>query len=389
MQLRRTQNEYPLLLSLPPLMSRTTHERIAQICFEHLNVAGLSIFERPLMQLFSANAVSGVVIDISHNYTDIAAIVDSEVQKASVTSVPIGLGTCEMYLAHTFKRNAAILKELNSPEPLSAEDLDLALLEVVRIAWAEGRIQVPHVEGSAPPPPAEEESAGIEDIAAIMVSGKEKAIIEAAAKKKTTAQEKKAAASAAEKERQALDLIDIEFDFTPKGGEERSYKVTLGKERHQLWEPLFDPTLLSRLGPALPEELKTQLEDKPLGVQEAVRGSVQSLEGKDRAAAWDGIFLTGDSSMKNLEPAFLSRLNPYLTRDPENGTQSQPIATRMLKLPEYFAEYRDKGSEIASFLGACIVAKLTFTDTIGGGKAFITKTEYGEKGPTAIRDILP
>jgi len=49
---------------------------------------------------------------------------------------------------------------------------------------------------------------------------------------------------------------------------------------------------------------------------------------------------------------------PYLIKDPETQLQAQPIALRMLKVPDYFAEYRDKGSLIASYLGACITGKV-------------------------------
>jgi len=360
-------------------MSRVTHEHIAQICFERLNVAGLAIFDRPLMQLFAANAVSGVVVDISQEATDITPIIESEVYRCGITAIPIGLHDCELYLSHTLKRNPTILNTLNTPDPLSPDDLDAALVALIRKAWHDGIIQVPHTEGSAPPPPSED-SAGIEDIAAVLVSVKEKAIIEAAsARKKTTAQEKKAAASAAEKERVALDLVDIEFDFTPKGGEERTLKVTLGRERHQFCEPLFDPALLLRLGIAIPEPRRQKLAEQPIGLQEAIRSAVATLDTTLRPIAWDGVFLTGDSSVKSLcdlfsdvnrkltsepsdlEAALHSRLMPYLIRDPENQLQAQPIALRMLKVPDYFAEYRDKGSLIASYLGACITGKVKHT----------------------------
>lgn len=36
----------------------------------------------------------------------------------------------------------------------------------------------------------------------------------------------------------------------------------------------------------------------------------------------------------------------------------QPRAIKTLKIPDYFAEYRDKGDGLASFLGTSIVAKV-------------------------------
>ena len=59
-----------------------------------------------------------------------------------------------------------ILSTLNMPNPLSPDNLDAALVALIRKAWHDGIIQVPRTEGSAPPPPSED-SAGIEDIAAV------------------------------------------------------------------------------------------------------------------------------------------------------------------------------------------------------------------------------
>lgn len=153
-----------------------------------------------------------------------------------------------------------------------------------------------------------------------------------------------------------MDLVDIEFDFTPKGSEERTLKVTLGQERHQFCEPLFDPAILLRLGTAIPEQRRQKLAEQPIGLREAIRSAVAALDTTLRPTTWDGVFLTGDSSVKSLcdsslEAALHSRLTPHLIRDPENQLQAQPIALRMLKVLDYFAEYRDKGLLIASYLG--------------------------------------
>lgn len=340
-------------------------------------MTALAIFDRPLLQIYAANVISGLVIDISRQNTDISPVYDSEICRFGVTSVPVGLHDCELYLAQTFRRNPAIITALNTPDELSSSDLDAALIALVRQAWADGLIQVPLVEGSAPPAPTEEENVGVEDIAAVLVAGKEKALIEAAAKKKTTAQEKKAAATAAEKERVALDLADVEFNFTPSvaGAEEVTFTATVGRERHQFFEPLFDPMLMLRLGNALTEDHRRRILKKPVGLPEAVRTAMSLVEPYQRFHIWEGVLLTGDSSVKStfflqslvfytyicmadLETALYSRLAPYLAKDPENQTQTQATNIRLLKIPEYFAEYRDLGSQIASFLGASIIAKV-------------------------------
>ena len=46
-----------------------------------------------------------------------------------------------------------------------------------------------------------------------------------------------------------------------------------------------------------------------------------------------------------------------LSVDPQHN-EVQPRAIKTLKIPDYFAEYRDKGDGLASFLGTSIVAKV-------------------------------
>lgn len=42
----------------------------------------------------------------------------------------------------------------------------------------------------------------------------------------------------------------------------------------------------------------------------------------------------------------------------ENSNDAQPKQIRVLHVPDYFAEYREKGDGFAAFLGASIVAKV-------------------------------
>lgn len=302
-------------------MSRTAHERMTQICFETLNVTGLAIFERPLLQLYAANTNSGLVIDIGYDSTDITPIVEDEIVRNSIINVPVGIHHCELYLAHLLRRNSNIMYALNTPHQLSPSDLDAAILTLIRKAWSEGIISPPLSEGAPLPPLSQQEANAadegvVDDIAAILVAGKEKALIEAAnAKKNVTAQAKKAAATAAEKERAALDLVDVEFTFKPRStpgvdvaGEELDFKVTLGKERHQLCEPLFDPALLNRLGEILDSKSKARLAETPLGVQDAVKLALDGIDLTQRPAVWGGVLLTGDASVKGKTPHFLNQL---------------------------------------------------------------------------------
>jgi actin-related protein 9 len=61
LQLRRVQNESPILLSLISGLPRDTYERTGEIFFERFNVAAFSILDRPMAQLYAVGALSGVV----------------------------------------------------------------------------------------------------------------------------------------------------------------------------------------------------------------------------------------------------------------------------------------------------------------------------------------
>lgn len=299
------------MLSVLPNMPREIHEQITQIFFERFNVAALAIFERPLLQLYATSSLSGVVIDIGRESTDITPIDDCEIHHAGITSIPLGADDCENYLVHLLKSNTSVMQKLNSPTPLSYQDLQAALLKLVRQAWNDGLILVPSADGLIHTV-REAEDEGLNNIAAVLVAGKEKALIEAAgARKKTAAQEKKAAATAAERERIALDLIDVEFSFTVGNGEQketRDVTVTLGRERHSFCEPLFDPSLLLRMAAGNPA-LQSRINDKALGLQEAVKVAIMSVDFNRRAFLWDGVFLTGDLlAVKSASYSCLDRL---------------------------------------------------------------------------------
>lgn len=63
--------------------------------------------------------------------------------------------------------------------------------------------------------------------------------------------------------------------------------------------------------------------------------------------------------MLALANGFQSRLLPYVLKAEEQANESQPRAVRSIRVPDYFAEYREKGDGLAAFLGGSIVAKVS------------------------------
>ncbi|THH01067.1 hypothetical protein EW026_g1562 [Hermanssonia centrifuga] len=377
LQLRRVQMESPVLLSIAPGLSRDSYERISQIFFERFNVAGFSILDRPMAQFYAAisgNDLSGVVIDIGRHHVDISPIHDGFLVHGTRTIVHYGITDCEYYLAHLLRSNQNLVNTISPPEkPLTPEELQSTLIKVARQVWQEGLVKV-LAEGEA----ADIEEEGVTDIAAVLVAGKEKAVIESGMKKRMNAKAT-AAEQARAKEIEALDLVTIQF------GE---YSLTLGKERHRFCEPLFDPTLLAAV-PGLPQQQQQVGDENMRPLQLAVGHAVNLAEVDIRQYIWQGLFVTGEltNRIKGLGSAVQARLRPLILSIADQQNEVQPKSIRVLKVPEYFAEYREKGDGLASFLGCSIVAKITFNDS--SGKSFVSKADYTDRGPKTVLAMSP
>ena len=111
--LRRAQNESPVLLTMPPGLSRETYEHTCQTFFERLNVAGFSILERPTAQLYAANALAGVAIDIGRAFTDITPFYDGLPLLNARVTIPLGTDMCARYIATLLGGNTSVAQALD------------------------------------------------------------------------------------------------------------------------------------------------------------------------------------------------------------------------------------------------------------------------------------
>lgn len=59
-----------------------------------------------------------------------------------------------------------------------------------------------------------------------------------------------------------------------------------------------------------------------------------------------------------LGAALQDRLGSYTISSQDAPNEVQPKHVKVLRVPDYFAEYREKGDGLASFLGTSIVAKV-------------------------------
>jgi actin-related protein 9 len=281
--LKRAQNESAILVNIFPGLPRSAHEEISRIFFERLNFAAVSVLERPMAQLYAANSLSGVVVDINRTHTDITPVYDGIPVHAARCTLPLGSDDCERYLAQLLRSNTAVMAALASTAP---DKLQTELMALARQTWDAGLVIV--AESAAPT-----EDEGVTDIAAVLVAGKEKAVIESGMKKRANAK-----ASAAElaraKEIEALDLVTLQF---------RGQEITLGKERHRLCDPLFNPSVLQGIPEnveamaSLEQRLRKAKADGPgtlTSLQELVGHSVSLVDYDQRQYIYQGLFVTGD-----------------------------------------------------------------------------------------------
>ncbi|KAG8872906.1 hypothetical protein FRC20_008915 [Serendipita sp. 405] len=367
-----------------------THMLLCRMFFERFNVAGFTYIERPLASLYGANQISGVVIEIGQDETDVIACFESQLHHGSSLSIPIGTRDCERYLAQILRSNSSATAALSPPElPVDGVELDRRLIGLARHLWQSGHVKIP-IEGDK-----EKEEEGNLDIAALLVSGKERTIIEAANSRKKPGQTKaEREREEREKEMAAKDLISVNYLDYPA--------IIVGKERHRFCEPLFEPLALNH---AIPLQTVVEMDglsypppvvprdlDLILPLQTAVHVVVKATPFPQRPHIYFGLLITGDlGNIQGLGLALQSRLAPFLCIDRQQTEtpipQFQATLARTAKVPEYFAEFRDKGDLLAAFLGCGIIAKMTFGDA--SGRNFVTKAEYGEKGPPAILGLAP
>ena len=73
-----------------------------------------------------------------------------------------------------------------------------------------------------------------------------------------------------------------------------------------------------------------------------------------------------------------------MLEQPKHG--QTPTSIGLKKMPEYFPEWKEVGTEEATFLGAQVAAKVVFVVDQGISKGFMTRTEYNEMGPPGIHE---
>ncbi|KAG9323988.1 hypothetical protein KVV02_007310 [Mortierella alpina] len=113
--IKRSRNASPVLMVVPTAWTKEEHERITQIFFENFNVPGLYLAEEPLMTIYGCATLTGLVIDIGHNSTEITPILDTQIQHNAIQTIPLAGSDIDAYLLELLKADAQLIREYGAP----------------------------------------------------------------------------------------------------------------------------------------------------------------------------------------------------------------------------------------------------------------------------------
>ncbi|KAK9895194.1 actin-like ATPase domain-containing protein [Cystobasidium minutum MCA 4210] len=382
---------YMILLAVPAYLPPPVHEQLTQMFFESYFIANFLIIERPVVQLYSCAAMTGVVVDVGQNATDVAVIYEAELLQPSVLRCSIGEQECDEYLANVLlEANPDLPTLLAPPAPdsdgntagaaLEGEALHTALLQLISIMKEGEHIRyqmdkanagVPGtlgangqaIDGAGVADEEEEEEEGITDVAKALASGKVNKILAAGQTSNVTTLEG--------------DKIEIQNLYSTS-----LPSLVIGPERHRFAEPLFNPSLLSQCTRFAASKAASHAQSPSL--PEVAANSVNTIpEVEKRGIVWESVVFTGGlARVKGLAAALIASLQKYAADVPppmENASVQYSRRARHAKTPDYFSEFRER-PDLTSFLGASIYAKLGFLESQGG--EWMTKQDYNENGPS-------
>ncbi|KAJ1025855.1 hypothetical protein NDA16_002481 [Ustilago loliicola] len=430
--IRRSHNDSNVLISLPLPISRATHAYLTQIFFEHFNSAAITIAEKPLLSCYGVGTMNGCVVDLGYEGCDVTPVIECLVQSNANIKTDVGARHCILYLAHLLRRDQSLVKAIQtllrytrkaSSRQNEETALRDAMFSLAKQLVEEGLVldedAVKKGAGGLVSAADGEDDEGNFDIAAVLVEG---------AKKHDDEDEERRRAIEANQGEEIDEAIlaSITGEDGQAGGSTdekatlvhfRGLKLKVGPERFRFLEPLFRPELLKDVAGA--SEL--HLGDEPFGagpiVAEAnaapapashdsypiataspdwsqavslplaIANAISRIEDADRRPQlWENLIFTGQpAKIKTIQIEAISALSEFVATEQTEAAQVlaepnplQARNVRALRVPDYFSEFKDR-TDLASFLGGTIYAKLIFGDP--QAKAFITKQNYNEAGP--------
>ncbi|KAG2176642.1 hypothetical protein INT44_007306 [Umbelopsis vinacea] len=341
--IKKSRNDSPVLLTVPQSWTKEQLERLVQIFFENFNAPGVYIATQPLMALYGCGVVTGLVVDIGHNTTNVSIAVDSCLQLQSNFSSAVAGKELTAFMLRSMEKDDILINEFKKHSEESGEEIKL------NEEFARYVKELPGVCNVLVGHEIEENLLSVEIPASIVSTP-------------SAAKEDTPAAVDAVEEQDALKKIPDREEIEYKGK-----KFTIGRYRHRVFDPLFDPSLVGSDSMSLADMIRTAVHYcEPLEL---------------RPKLMDNIVLTGGGSMMSgAQRRLKSEMIPFNPVS-DNAGDLQPRSVKFVRIPEYFTVLKEaKYQQYASWLGGLIVAKLVFIDP----KNYISKLDYNESGPAVV-----
>lgn len=363
-------SEYPVVLIVPPQWSLSDREKITKIFLEDFLRPAFMIIDSAVASLYACNTMTGLVIDIGHQKTDIVPIVESMVMTSARSSVPIGGAHLTEHFQALLRSDVPLMQETQSPMSPDAITIDLCE-EIKRSQICEVQLNTgKNASAMAFQDTTGESEEGVLDIAAVIASGKTRdylARVEAEKSGKST--------------QEIVPNAQLTHNTVTLSSQET---LVVGQARFKVCDPLLEETTLLD------------------AVYEAIMHP--SIELHRRKDLWENLVIVGGGSkVKNFREKLVEGLQlKYASHiigpvnDPYTGIpylNTYPSSIRLLRIPIHFPEWNSKEGDSTkkgtndegTFLGAQIMAHIAFSSTeTGSARLYITKNDYMENGPPGV-----
>lgn len=96
--------EYPVLLTVPPLNAKANTERIRQVMFETFFTPAVYISVQPVLALYSTGKATGVVVDSGAGVTHIVSVIEGNLVPHAVQRIDIAGNDVSIFLSQLLKK---------------------------------------------------------------------------------------------------------------------------------------------------------------------------------------------------------------------------------------------------------------------------------------------
>lgn len=110
---------------MPQSWTKEQLERIVQMFFESFNAPGVYIATQPLMALYGCGVVTGLVVDIGHNTTNVSIAIDSCLQLQSHFTSPVAGKMLTAFLYQSMQNDEILINEFKRHSEESGEEMKL------------------------------------------------------------------------------------------------------------------------------------------------------------------------------------------------------------------------------------------------------------------------